>query len=268
VLEKPDSELSTESEITQAHSQEAWPTVETASIEEDKSNPLLKSIEDTLEKTKGTEFEADEDEDFAIAETIDYSNISHTYDSHPEEPLLAESKPFEMPSSIINTKPPLKQAKKSALWLWLLLTILLLTAALQSVYFLRDKIAMYYPATKPYLQQACAVIGCTISLPKDIDLITIEDSEMLQDSVHEGIIHLNSVLINQSNFAQAYPNLELTLADEDKKTKLRRTFKPAQYLPESTNIEAGMPPLTEVKVKLSIAAKVDTVSDYQLFLTY
>lgn len=247
-----------------------WPTIEIDNELDEKSNPLIKSIEETLEKTKGTEFEADEDEDFAISETIDYSTINHSYDSHSQEPLLVEHKQpaFEMPSSIVNAKPKVKHAKKSSFWIWLLLTLLLLAAIAQSIYFLRDKIAMYYPGTKPYLQQLCEPIGCSISLPKEIDLITIEDSEMLQDTVHEGIIHLNSVLINQSHFAQAYPNLELTLADEDKKTKLRRTFKPAQYLAEHTNVDAGMPPLTEIKVKLSISAKVDSVSDYQLFLTY
>jgi predicted Zn finger-like uncharacterized protein len=276
LLEKPEQEVevNVENEIapfsTTAHQENLWPTIDINSNETEETNPLIKSIEETLEKTMGTEFEADEDEDFAISETIDYSSINHSYDSHSQEPLLDEPKPpaFEMPSSIVNAKPKVKSAKKSSFWLWLLLTLLLLAAIAQSIYFLRDKIAMYYPSTKPYLQQLCQPIGCTISLPKNIDLITIEDSEMLQDSVHEGIIHLNSVLINQSNFAQAYPNLELTLADEDKKTKLRRTFKPAQYLPERTDIEAGMPPLTEIKVKLSIAAKVDTVSDYQLFLTY
>lgn len=154
-------------------------------------------------------------------------------------------------------------------WLWAIAVVLLLGLAMaQSTYFLRNTIAMYYPGLKPYLIQACQPLQCSIELPKQIEWIIIDDSDMQEDPDHAGVMRLSSMLYNKAGFVQAYPNLELTLTDTDDNAVLRRVFKPAEYLPADTDIANGFKAGGEIKVKLAITAQQVSVAGYRLFVTY
>ncbi len=162
-----------------------------------------------------------------------------------------------------------KSTSAAVAWLMGLFSVTLLLAAIaQSIYFYRTELAIYYPKTKIYLVQACEKIGCRIDLPKKIDLIVIDDSDMQEDANYLGLIHLSSTLINQANFNQAYPNIELTLTDIDDIPKLRRIFKPNEYLPSTTDISKGLEAGEEIKVKLAITAQGTAVAGYRVFVRY
>ena len=164
---------------------------------------------------------------------------------------------------------PKKSFRKSRIWLMFLFALILLFVAIaQSVYFLRNDIATYYPKTKPYLVKICEKIACSIDLPKKIEFIEIDDSDIQEDSNYAGLMHLSSTLINQASFQQAYPNLELTLTDTEDKPKLRRFFKPIEYLPAHTNIAKGLAPGEEFKIKLAMTTHGETVAGYRVFVTY
>ncbi|MDO9234130.1 MAG: DUF3426 domain-containing protein [Methylotenera sp.] len=159
--------------------------------------------------------------------------------------------------------------KKSRRWLWLMgAFILLICAVAQTIYFLRDNIATYYPNTKPILEKACQSLGCSVSLPKQIESIVIDDSDMQEDLNVEGVMHLSSRLINKADFNLAYPNLELTLTDSDDNPTLRRVFKPAEYLPANTDIASGLKAGETIKIKLAITTTGQTVAGYRIFVTY
>lgn len=154
-------------------------------------------------------------------------------------------------------------------WLFSALAgILLVVAIAQSIYFLRSQIASAYPSTNTFLVSACKKIGCRIELPKKIDLIAIDDSDMQEDADYVGLIHLSSTLINQANFSQAFPNVELTLTDIEDSPKLRRIFKPTEYLPAHTDITKGIAAGEEIKIKLPITVKDEVVAGYRIFVNY
>ncbi len=154
-------------------------------------------------------------------------------------------------------------------WPWLLGVFLLILAALaQTVYFLRNDIAIYYPNAKPYLLQACQKLNCNINLPQQIEFILIDDSDMQEDEKYAGLMHFSSSLINKADFIQAYPNLELTLTDTDDSPVLRRLFKPSEYLPANKDIPTGLQPGEEIKVKLAITTKNIPVAGYRIYVTY
>ncbi|TFW72231.1 DUF3426 domain-containing protein [Methylotenera oryzisoli] len=154
-------------------------------------------------------------------------------------------------------------------WLWALGTfVFLLSAVAQSAYFLRNTIAIYYPNLKPQLVQACQHLKCSIELPKQIEWIVIDDSDMQEDLEHTGVMHLSSSLLNKASFVQAYPNLELTLTNTDDSAVLRRVFKPAEYLPPHTDIAAGFSAGNEIKVKLAITTQDVNVAGYRIYVTY
>lgn len=162
-----------------------------------------------------------------------------------------------------------KTGKKSRRWPWALgALIFLLVASAQSIYFLRDEIAIHYPNIKPYLVKACLQLTCSVNLPKQIEFIVIDDSDIQEDPDHPGLMHLSSNLINTGTLIQAYPNLELTLTDVDDKPILRRIFRPSEYLPANTDIAGGFKAREEVRIKLAITTQNVAVAGYRVFVAY
>jgi predicted Zn finger-like uncharacterized protein len=153
--------------------------------------------------------------------------------------------------------------------LWgLLALILLLGIALQAIYYLRTDIAAQKPQFKPYLEQACQQIGCEIELPKHVNLLVIDDSDLQEDAQYQGLIRLNTTLLNRAEFAQAFPKIELTLTDAQDKVLIRKSFKPEQYLTPDTPIAEGIPANDSVFIKLAVTANKLPVAGYRLFITY
>ena len=162
-----------------------------------------------------------------------------------------------------------KRRKPVNKWVWFVLAaVLLVFASLQCLYYLRNELALYYPATKPHLEQLCQYAGCRIELPKKIDLMMIDDSDIQEDANHTGLIWLSSTLINQAAFNMAYPNLELTLTDVEDKPKLRRIISPTEYLPTGTDISKGLPASTELRIRLPIKTDNEVLAGYRVLLTY
>jgi predicted Zn finger-like uncharacterized protein len=182
----------------------------------------------------------------------------------------AEQQPSFLGDAIKKNKNRSNQiTNKSRTWLWAFATLMLiLIAGLQSIYFLRDEIAIYYPNAKPYLVQACQKLSCSINLPKKIEFIVIDDSDMQEDAEHPVLIRFASTLINSGNHVVAYPNLELTLTDVEDKPVLRRIFKANEYLPAETNIADGIQAGTETRIKLAVTTSDIAVAGYRVFVTY
>lgn len=198
-----------------------------------------------------------------------------------DEPLPAEAHPhIEQAPSAENTQTtffddsadksklkPRNSTKKLRFWL-LFTLILLLTAITQSLYFLRNEIAIYYPNTKPYLVRLCKQLACNIILPKKIEFFILDDYAIQEDTDYLGLMRVSSTLINQAKFNQAYPNVELTLTDATHQPMLRRIFKPNEYLAENTNIANGLAAGEEAKINLAITIQGATVAGYRLLVTY
>ena len=151
----------------------------------------------------------------------------------------------------------------------LLYAALLLVAVIaQSMFFLRSEIASYYPQSKPYLVHLCQKLACSIHLSRNIEFIVIDDSDIKEDTNYPGLLHVSSTLVSRARYYLAYPNIELTLTDIEDKPKLRRIFKPEEYLPVPTDVANGIPPTSEVKINLAIMAQGHSLAGYRVLLTY
>lgn len=162
------------------------------------------------------------------------------------------------------------EAKRSvSRWLLVPLALLLLAAILgQTAYFLRTEIAAHYPPMRPWLEQACVRLACTVELPRQADLLSIEDSDLQDDADHAGVLLLVSALYNRAPYPQAYPLLELTLTDTYDKPVLRRTFAPREYLPAGTDIKAGIAAGGEVHSRLPLVVEGEKPAGYRLYVRY
>lgn len=169
----------------------------------------------------------------------------------------------------LSTNPKFEKPKiKVNVWLILFGLILAILAGLQSVYYLRTSISADYPQYKPYLVQACARLKCEIDLPKNLDFFVLDDSDMQEDYEHKNVIKFSSQLINNAPYAQAYPNIEVTLTDTADQPVLRRKIKPSEYLTSEINVDAGINSGEELRIKLSINVADIAVAGYRILLLY
>ncbi len=157
--------------------------------------------------------------------------------------------------------------KKHFPWRWASAFLILLWLA-QAAYFFRVDLAARLPGLKPALVDFCHVLGCSVPLPKKTNLMSIESTELEANPEHENQITLNALLRNRATFAQAYPNLELTLNDIQDKPMVRRIFKPADYLPPLESEQIGLLSNHELSVKLYLKIADFTPTGYRLALFY
>lgn len=182
---------------------------------------------------------------------------------------IAQQQPSYLDDAVKKSKPSKRLVINSHRRLWAVACLVMaLITCINSIYFLRNEIAIYYPKLKPYLLKACQQISCNIELPKNIELVVIDDSDMQEDAEHSGLIKFSSKLINTGSYLLQYPNLELTLTDVDDKPVLRRIFKPEEYLTADTKISEGFAAGEEVTINLAITTGDIAVAGYRVFVTY
>ena len=144
--------------------------------------------------------------------------------------------------------------------------VLALALAGQLVHEFRNVLAARNPALKPVLGAACALAGCRVELPAQVDNLAIETGELA--TLGPDTYSLNTLLRNQGSLVQAWPSIELELTDDANKPVLRRVFAPAEYLPAGVPVAAGFGARTEQPVRLHFALADVKPSDYHLFVFY
>jgi predicted Zn finger-like uncharacterized protein len=152
-------------------------------------------------------------------------------------------------------------------WVWgLTSTLLLVTLLAQTTYFLRDTLVSRLPQTRPAFEQACAALGCTLSLPKNLALLQIVGSDLQTEA--SGRLKLTLTLGNRAGHVQAWPVLVLTLTDQRNRPLARRSFAPSEYLGDAQRIEAGMPPRSEQALSLPLTVRELAPMGFDLQLSY
>jgi hypothetical protein len=178
-----------------------------------------------------------------------------------DEPL--EVPRFEIPPDLI-LRSPVEQASWSAGRVagWAAVVVLALGLAAQGVYASRQVLATE-PALVPWMVRFCKVFGC--ELPPARDLADIQVLERLVREHPQGrdALLVHTTLVNKAPFVQPYPILELRLADLSGGLVAGRRFKPSEYLPENTDIEAGMRPDVPVTAELELVRPAIDVVSYQ-----
>jgi predicted Zn finger-like uncharacterized protein len=173
------------------------------------------------------------------------------------------------------TLPPFmaeEEPQRGRAWLWAAGVLLALAGLLaQTVYRYRAELAVQVPGVRPQLDAACRLLRCQVMLPRRIELMSIEASDLQADPRREGIIVLNAVLRNRARFAQDYPALELTLTDEGDRPLLRRVLAPRDYLDPARApllLAEGVGPGGEATLRVFLDSNRARATGYRLYLFY
>jgi hypothetical protein len=136
----------------------------------------------------------------------------------------------------------------------------------QVVLNFRNVLAARYPGARPVLAAGCAVLGCRIGLPAQIENLSIETGELTTLGVDT--YSLNTLLRNQGSLVQAWPSIQLELTDANDKPVLRRVFGPADYLPQGVSAAGGFAARSEQPVRLNFALAELKPSGYHIAVFY
>ena len=145
--------------------------------------------------------------------------------------------------------------------------LLLTTLAGQVAHHFRAELAVSLPALRPLLESACAALECDIPLPRHVELVSIEASDLQVDPAQGGALVLAATLKNRAAYAQAWPLLEITLTDVQDTAVLRRVLQPADYLPSRAD-PTVFPPNGEIGLKLWLEARDIPAAGYRLYVFY
>ena len=265
-------ENTTSTEMADFDSETPTEQLEPSYVADDR--PISAALNEVLETVPNladlsTQNEADSNQELDDSYTANQATSQQISESIAEEDVDIDAvrAPIFIEDITADPKFQLNKPKRN-IWLILALVLLLIAAILQSIYFLRSTIAVYYPQLKPHLEEACRHLNCTINLPQHLDLLTIDDSDMQESDDYQDVINFSSLLINNAPHAQAYPNIELTLTDTDDKPVLRKLVPPQDYLDSDDNIDDGMAANEEVRINLAINVQNLSVAGYRVLLTY
>ncbi|MDO9371191.1 MAG: DUF3426 domain-containing protein [Gammaproteobacteria bacterium] len=125
----------------------------------------------------------------------------------------------------------------------------------QYLYAMRNDLART-PEFRPVLEQLCAVVKnfarCEIPLRRDLTQIELQGRDIRPHPRFENALLVSVTLLNKASFRQAYPAIELTLADFNGALISRRRFQPADYLLTDVSISQGLAPQGVAQVTLEI----------------
>ena len=165
--------------------------------------------------------------------------------------------------------PVAPATEKAASGLFTLAALLLVVAfAGQLVFRFRSEIAITLPSLRPALELLCRAVDAELPLPRHVELVSIETSDLQSDPARGNLLVLNATLRNRANYGQAYPALELTLTDTQDGAIARRVFAPTEYLPAKIPVGQPFAANADVAVRLWIEAKEISAAGYRLYVFY
>ena len=124
---------------------------------------------------------------------------------------------------------------------WLLVPVLAMLLALQVLLADRDRLAAD-AQWRPRIDRLCRVFGCALAPWRQPSAFKVTARELRPHPSVPGVLLVTASFRNDAAFAQAWPVLELSLANLDGEPLGLRRFRPHEYLgaaPASASIAAG-----------------------------
>ncbi|MFT3791131.1 MAG: zinc-ribbon and DUF3426 domain-containing protein [Rudaea sp.] len=125
-------------------------------------------------------------------------------------------------------------------WVWksgiALLAPLLLA---QVAWGQRDEL-LQNPTSRVWLERACASLHCRLPLAHDPGSLALLSRDVRPHPSVPNALIISATLRNDADVAQAFPTVEITLADLDEQRIAMRRFKPAEYLGDAHTRASGL----------------------------
>ncbi|WP_295571767.1 DUF3426 domain-containing protein [Stenotrophomonas maltophilia] len=175
--------------------------------------------------------------------------------------LMATAVASDVPSFL---GAPRSRALPTPRWYWLLVAALALLLVVQSVLADRARLAAD-AANRAWLGPLCSVLHCSLPAWHEPAAFTMTSREIRPLPGQPGVLQVQASIRNDARWAQAWPDLRLSLSDADGRVIGSGVFTPAQYLgenPAAAMLEPGQSARIAFRVQEPAASTVAFTFDF------
>ena len=148
----------------------------------------------------------------------------------------------------------------------LIITILILTGIaglfLQYAYYNRNNLVKI-TELRPWLDIMCKQANCILPPPKDRRLIILSSKNIFSHPNTENALMVSASIVNQADFAQDFPVIELRFENVRGETIAGRRFNATEYLGIPEDQISKMQPEVSVNINLEIKDPGDDMVSYE-----
>ena len=184
-------------------------------------------------------------------------------DDRSGEPPVARPRP-RVPSPDFETVSFETPRPRRRRW-WLPFALLIGIAALVAqVGWLRYDAWTRDLTLRPYYQMACDVIGCTLPVLRDVSAITTRTLSVRGIAERPGRLQVDAVIVNEAEFAQPFPMMELRFSSIRGHLVAGARFRPAEYLSGELQGAQSFQRNTPVRISLEVDDPGPAAVNYRL----
>lgn len=146
---------------------------------------------------------------------------------------------------------------------WLLAIVLMIVVSLAQ-YAWYDRVQLLqYPQTRPWFELACQYLHCDLPEPRDVSQIELSRKNIYSHPNDKRGLMVSATMVNQAEFAQDYPVLELRFTNVRGEMIAARRFTPEEYLDLPKDSITKMQPGVAVAFTLEIIDPGTDVVSYE-----
>ena len=114
-------------------------------------------------------------------------------------------------------------------WVPVAIILAALTLCIQVLWYQFDRWSVD-PEVRPVYELVCGVLGCELPVMRDLDAMVAKNLVVRSHPEVAGALVVNAVIVNEADFAQPFPILELKFTALQGGLVAGRQFKPEEYL--------------------------------------
>ncbi len=148
-------------------------------------------------------------------------------------------------------------------FLWFLAALLLIGIGLAQYAWYERLQLLQHTHTRPWFELACQYLHCQLPEPRDVTRMELTRKNIYSHPNDKQSLMVSGSIINQAEFAQDFPLLELRFENIRGEIIAARRFKPAEYLDLPADQIAKMESATAVAFTLEITDPGAEVVSYE-----
>ncbi len=148
------------------------------------------------------------------------------------------------------------------LFISLAVLLCLAAGALQYAWYNRDELVKINEL-RPWLEKACELAQCDLPQARDPSLFLLSSKNIFTHPNEKNALMVSATIINQADFAQAYPLIELRFSNVRGQTIAARRFSAEEYLGIDAEHISQIPAHTPISFNLEIVDPGDEMISYE-----
>lgn len=178
-------------------------------------------------------------------------------------PDISPEAAYEIPPELFEDEP-----RRRSTLTWVVLLIALLALPAQILWYQFDTWGKD-ERFRPIYAMACDVLDCALPVRRDVGKIIARNSVLREHPEVADALVYDAILVNQADYDQPFPLVELTLTSVRGHLVASRRFEPSEYLSGEGETLDDMPMLTPIHIALEIKDPGEAPLNFRVrFLPY